>query len=205
MEINDENELFNLLLAKAMLNEEENEDEEEICLISNEKLGKYKITLPCNHSFNYVALYNEILNQKNNWIKIKHISHLETQKLGSYQIKCPYCRNIHNGLIPYIKIDGVKKLKYINHPMSKVIHINSCKYEFKSGKRKGEWCGKNCLNEYCVNHANQLEKKSKNTHLCKHELLRGKRKGELCGKKCSKHNNNYCRNHIPKPNNIAII
>ena len=114
MEINDENELFNLLLAKAMLNEEENEDEEEICLISNEKLGKYKITLPCNHSFNYVALYNEILNQKNNWIKIKHISHLETQKLGSYQIKCPYCRKIGIPQIDFVIRDFTRAFTYQN-------------------------------------------------------------------------------------------
>ena len=34
------------------------------CLITNEPLGKNKITLPCNHSFNYLPLYKEVCKQK---------------------------------------------------------------------------------------------------------------------------------------------
>ena len=71
----DEINLFNQLLAKAV--SEDNEDTvEDICFITNEKLEENYIKLPCNHTFNYVALYNELINQKNNWTKVKNISHL---------------------------------------------------------------------------------------------------------------------------------
>tara|TARA_B100001741_G_C16470865_1_gene559961 strand:- start:541 stop:1158 length:618 start_codon:yes stop_codon:yes gene_type:complete len=196
-EINDidETNLFNQLLAKAVSEENEIENDN-ICFITNEKLEDNYIKLPCNHTFNYVALYNEIINQKNNWTKIKNISHLESHKLRAYQIKCPYCRTIYDGILPYVNIDGVKRMKYVNSPNSKCIKLNTCNYVFKKGKRKGECCGKNCINEYCEWHK-KLINKHKSIAVCKHVLLRGKRKGECCGKKCSK-GNTYCRNHIAK-------
>lgn len=194
----DETNLFNQLLAKAVSEESEIENED-ICFITNEKLEENYIKLPCNHTFNYISLYNELINQKNNWTKIKNISHLESHKLRAYQMKCPYCRTIYDGILPYVNIEGVKRMKYVNSPNNKCIKLNTCNYVFKKGKRKDEKCGKNCINEYCESHK-KLINKHKCLAVCKHKLLRGKRKGELCGKKCSK-SNNYCRNHIAKYKN----
>ena len=38
-----------------------------LCLISYEKLTDNSITLDCKHSFNYYPLYQEIYNQKRNF------------------------------------------------------------------------------------------------------------------------------------------
>ena len=108
----EETNLFNQLLAKAVSEESEIENED-ICFITNEKLEENYIKLPCNHTFNYMALYNEIINQKNNWTKIKNISHLESHKLRAYQMKCPYCRTIYDGILPYVNIEGVKRMKFV--------------------------------------------------------------------------------------------
>jgi len=80
-----------------------------ICLITKEKLEPNHITLSCNHKFNYVPLYNEVVNQKNKQNNIYEIA-----KLSSNQIKCPYCRAITNKLLPYIAYPSVKVIKNVN-------------------------------------------------------------------------------------------
>jgi hypothetical protein len=66
-----------------------------VCLITNNALTDHHITLPCNHTFNYVPLYHEVKVQK----CVKNTS--ETSKLLINEIKCPYCRKIHNTVLPY--------------------------------------------------------------------------------------------------------
>lgn len=51
------------------------------------------IKLPCNHSFNYLPLYNE----------------LTLTNTYKRSIKCPYCRTLSSKLIPYIPLPGVEK------------------------------------------------------------------------------------------------
>jgi hypothetical protein len=80
-----------------------------ICLITKEPLEPNHITLSCNHKFNYVPLYNEVVNQKNKQNNIYEIA-----KLSSNQIKCPYCRAITNKLLPYIAYPSVKVIKNVN-------------------------------------------------------------------------------------------
>lgn len=76
----------------------ENSDDEEMlvdkCLISNEPLDNTKITLKCNHSFNYFHLYKQLFSQqfsKNPYNGSHHIKMC---------IQCPYCRSITEGLLP---------------------------------------------------------------------------------------------------------
>jgi hypothetical protein len=80
-----------------------------ICLITKEKLHPNHITLSCKHKFNYVPLYNEVINQKN-----KQNNIYEVTKLSSNQIKCPYCRIITNKLLPHIPYPCVKGIKNVN-------------------------------------------------------------------------------------------
>ena len=78
-------------------NNEMNAVNDNICLITNEPLGEYYVTLKCKHSFNYVPIYNDIYYSK---FKINSGSVV----LGNYptnKIKCPYCRNIQSQLLPY--------------------------------------------------------------------------------------------------------
>jgi hypothetical protein len=165
------------------------------CLITNEPLGKNKITLPCNHSFNYLPLYKEVCKQKN-----RHNS-LEITKLKIYQIKCPYCRLIIDNLLPYIpNVQGVSKTKNVNSPSKYSFYPNKCSYVFKSGKNKNKPCGKNCLHEYCFYHSknkcvkitNCIENKSDKA-LCDTILTYGKNKGKNCG--CKIYKDSLCKRH----------
>ena len=79
------------------------------CLITKEKLEPNHITLSCNHKFNYVALYHEVVNQKN---KLNNM--YEITKLLSNQIKCQYCRITTNKLLPYIPYPSVRIVKNVN-------------------------------------------------------------------------------------------
>lgn len=92
-------------LAK-LLNELE-EQEDNTCQISLEPLDSYAVTLECNHKFNYIPLYNEICAQKFD-LKTYEWQYLDRhciQKLNKsgldYYIRCPYCRNMQFGLLPF--------------------------------------------------------------------------------------------------------
>jgi len=65
------------------------------CLITNLPLTEYFVTLECNHSFNYIPLYNDAVNCKFKFNKMDRCS------LKSTQIRCPYCRRVQNNLLPY--------------------------------------------------------------------------------------------------------
>ena len=136
-----------------LLCEEDTQDTANYCLISNGLLEEDYIKLACNHKFNYDPIFNEVQNQK------KYTS-LETQRLATNQIKCPYCRTIQNGILPYR--EGYIKINGINWP-PKYQHLpNNCIYRFASGKRKNQPCNKKCLKNYCINHAKIMKnRKSK--------------------------------------------
>ena len=117
--------------------------DENICLISRCELNEDFVELTCGHKFNYEDLLNEIINQR-----IKN--HYEVQKLKVTQIKCPYCRNIQNKLIPY----NEKYKKVLNVNWSESMEEGKfCIAILKSGKRKGQACG--CFakyGDYCGRH-----------------------------------------------------
>ena len=100
---------------------ETSSNDNEVCLITNTILEKNHITLDCNHKFNYIPLYYELLYQKRKKI-------LDNKNLKINQIKCPYCRNITNKLIPYYKYYDVKSLSGINYPEKYCMKINECSY-----------------------------------------------------------------------------
>ena len=140
---------FNLLLAKAL--SDEKDEDNTVCLISNELLEKDHIKLDCSHCFNYGPLYNEIVIQKTK------MNPLETQKIDKYSIKCPYCRYTQKGILPIR--DGYKLIKYVNYPSEYVIKTNKCSYVFLSGKRKNQICNKSCHETYCPQHEKIMEKR----------------------------------------------
>ena len=143
---------FNLLLAKALKSDENVENiEENCCLISNETLEKNHIKLNCGHCFNYRPLYNEVITQK---VKVNY---LETQKIGRFSIKCPYCRYNQKGLLPIR--EGFKLVKYVNYPKSHVMKTKNCIYKFLSGKKKNQACGKKCHDKYCDKHKTIMDKR----------------------------------------------
>ncbi len=134
---------FNKLLNEDSNNEidENNFNCNEICLISGEKLTENYTTLSCGHKFNYIQIYNEVKSYKSG----KH-------NLLVNQIKCPYCRNIESKILPYFKMNNVSKIYGVNYPMKYSLMLNTCKIIMKSGKRKGELCGRMCNGLSCCYH-----------------------------------------------------
>ena len=164
------------------INNENNNNNEELCLITKEKLEENFVKLSCNHKFNYEAIFYDITFQKK-------YNNLETNKLSKYQVKCPYCRNIQNGLIfwkePYDKIYNV------NWPKSKWYKSNTCKFIFKKGSKKNIQCEYKCYNDFCKKHSYSK---------CQAIISSGKRKGEICNAKSFKEHDskNYCKRHFKK-------
>ena len=180
-------------MLELEMNKEESYDNN--CLITNESLEKIHITLQCKHKFNYKPLINEIIKQKIFWIKgRKYKNNLETQKLTKYQMKCPYCRTIQNGILPYIS--SCKKTPFVNWPEKYSLKLNKCPYQFKSGKRKNQPCNKPCSFEYCKQHLNLLEKrkeKKNKTESVKCSALT--RKGNQCSRKTISSLQPFCLQH----------
>tara|TARA_B110000008_G_C16971302_1_gene564006 strand:+ start:2679 stop:3332 length:654 start_codon:yes stop_codon:yes gene_type:complete len=203
--------LFNELLSKDSDNEENND----VCLISGEKLLPDHICLPCNHSFNYISLYNEVKKQKLSFLPKTSFSYLETQRLRKNQIKCPYCRKVVNGILP--RHNNFPMLIYVNFPKKLVyngFYKNQCSYVFKTGKRKNTSCNLKCYNEFCqLHHKRGTNNKKKILNLptmvkldktlkgcCHHIMTKGKRKGEMCGKNAlwAVNDKRYCTVHSKK-------
>lgn len=91
------------------LDDPSKDDETGECLISNSPLTENYIQLECNHKFNYLALYNDLVMHK------KTFNRMERRILKPTEIRCPYCRNIQTNLIPYCEMDGVKLVHGVNY------------------------------------------------------------------------------------------
>ena len=134
-------ELFNLISKNEKI-----EEEEEVCLISGDNLKKDFVTLDCGHKFNYENIYNEIITQRKK-------NRLEIQSVRINQLKCPYCRSIHKGILPYV--ESYPRIVNVNCTAIELVKskLKYCEAILKSGKRKGEIC--NCtvkFGKYCGRH-----------------------------------------------------
>ena len=175
---------------------------QKLCLLSSLPLDYTAVTLPCKHSFNYVSLHRELVQQK------KHCSSLETVKFGTNEFKCPYCRTIHSQLPPFVELKGVDHIRGVNTKSNNCMNIFPCDWTIRSGKRKNECCGKRSVivtasSRRCNRHRDMV-RSVKHTcgTTCQALLKTGKRKGEICGL-CVKptngaKNNVYCGIHKSK-------
>jgi hypothetical protein len=118
--------------------DENNEDENIVisentnCLITDEPLKENFVKLDCNHKFNYIPLYNDIVNHKNKY------NQMERRLLDKTEIRCPYCRNVQKTLLPYYEELGLKKVHGVNYidetyGLYKKSYLNY-ESEYKSGK-----------------------------------------------------------------------
>ena len=89
------------------------------------------------------AIMDEVKNQKK-------FSALEINRLKTYQIKCPYCRHIQTGILPWR--EGYPKVNNVNWPLGRSFKAFHCSAILKSGKRKGQPCGKKSIEKYCPRH-----------------------------------------------------
>jgi len=158
------------------LSDEEEDSSKQLCLLSGQPLELNHITLPCQHSFNYIPLYNEILARK-----FKHNRYsINAYSMSINQIECPYCRKISSKLLPYYpEIQGINKINGVNSPSKYTMIQHKCSHILKHGANKGKPCSKQgflyldeisqkttCL---CLKHWNCLQKsknKNKNPMKC---------------------------------------
>lgn len=132
------------------------------CLISLQKLETDHVTLECGHKFNYKPIFDEVFRQK-------HLkSSYETQRLGKYDIKCPYCRNIQHSLLPP---HTEMQMTYVNKPLHKCMKPHKCSYVFKNGVKKGTICNKPSFSDYCQGHIKILERKKNKKQMSKLEQI----------------------------------
>jgi len=123
-EINHDNEtdINNIVDESNIINSIQNDEYIGKCLITNEKLKEGYVTMLCNHSFNYIPLFNDLLHHKKTL-------YLETQMLKTNEIRCPYCRNKQAILLPYYECMGVPKISGINYVKRVGTFIGNCEYE----------------------------------------------------------------------------
>jgi hypothetical protein len=190
----------------AELNKDSDDEisDENMCLLTNLPLDKNFIKLPCSHEFNFYPLYKEVYRQKT-W---SSTSHLNIDKLNLHQIKCPYCRQKHDFLLPHVRINkDMKFCQGVNSPQKFCMDFHKCHYIFKTGKNKGHICSKHAYYDvngcYCLAHHKNLPKKSAmpkkstNLHTCEGILKTGKRAGQVCGAKITEQTNIFCKRHMP--------
>jgi hypothetical protein len=110
------------------------EDNEEItdnnntCLITNQPLIDRHVSLSCGHKFNYVPIYNDLVNHKQKF----NYMECSSRKLNTNEIRCPYCRKKQEGLLPYYEELGLKKVNGVNfYDQHRKIRIyNKCEYKY---------------------------------------------------------------------------
>tara|TARA_B110000259_G_scaffold169646_1_gene199705 strand:+ start:623 stop:1276 length:654 start_codon:yes stop_codon:yes gene_type:complete len=129
----------NIILFKQLMEGDNDDDvvcetatpDQNLCLITNNKLDCNSIKLECNHQFNYEPLYNEVVYQKTKKL-------LDNSKLKVNEMKCPYCRSITNRLLPCYKYYSVKSIRGVTFPEEHCLKIHKCEHEIIKG---GKMCG----------------------------------------------------------------
>lgn len=84
---------------------------ENVCLITEQPLTEFYVTMKCGHKFNYKPLYMDIKNHKQKFNNLESSS----GRLGYDEVRCPYCRNKQVGTLPYHEELGLPKVHGINY------------------------------------------------------------------------------------------
>lgn len=121
------------------------------CLLTKEPLHSVHIELVCGHKFNYVPLYREIIVQKT--IGLSPNGYYTSHSLKRNEIKCPYCRNIQDKLLPYIQYDGVKKTYGVNYPAKMSMTAQLCMHTAASANNSNSKKGKKSAGASCKDFA----------------------------------------------------
>ena len=94
------------------LDDKDNEDNEDnLCLITNHPLVEKYFKMDCGHKFNYIPLFLDTKNHKQKFNSMEGTS----SRLGNNEIRCPYCRKKHKGVLPYYPELGFPKIEGVNN------------------------------------------------------------------------------------------
>jgi len=90
--------------------EQKTEEDNNLCLITNQPLYDKYIQMECGHKFNYTPLYLDIKNHKQKFNGMEGSS----SRLNADEIRCPYCRKKQKGLLPYYEELNLSKVHGVN-------------------------------------------------------------------------------------------
>jgi thiol-disulfide isomerase/thioredoxin len=185
---------FYKLLSES---ENSNEKEDELCMISKNKLTDTHIILDCGHKFNYMPLLKDMYTRM-------YLSHdvkcLRGFPLNVDKIECPYCRRINNHILPFlkeeynVKIYGLNSLvkdhiiQEINIPFYDIskCSVEDCHHYYYAGYLL-PFCQKHLTNKPLIKkYKNEIKQQFllNNNMLCNVILKTGIRKGEKCKQQC---------------------
>jgi hypothetical protein len=102
--------------------EDDYTNDENKCLITLQDLTDDFIELDCGHKFNYEPLFKDIQNHKTKF------NRLERNVLLTNEIRCPYCRTIHNKLLPLN--DKFPKVHGVNYRNDELILFNNSQNDY---------------------------------------------------------------------------
>ena len=118
--------------------EEKTEEDKNKCLITNQPLIDKHVTLNCGHKFNYIPLYNDLVNHKNKFNYMEG----SYSKLNTNEIRCPYCRKKQQGLLEYYEELGLSKVNGVNFYDPNLKHSHS-NHIYTSHKCEYKWINDN--------------------------------------------------------------
>jgi hypothetical protein len=98
------------------------------CLISNQLLTDKFVTLNCGHKFNYIPIYNDLINHKCKY----NVMENQKGKLKLNEIRCPYCRKKQTKLLPYyddLNLEKVNGINFYNSSVNMMYNHNNCNYK----------------------------------------------------------------------------
>ena len=109
--------------------EENSEEDKNKCLITNNLLIDKNISLLCGHKFNYIPLYNDLINHKKKFNFMEETN----SRLNNNEIRCPYCRKKQQGVLPYYEELGLEKVNGVNfyEPNLRLKNTYKFKCEYK--------------------------------------------------------------------------
>jgi len=93
------------------LDDEDEDTQDNLCLITNLPLKDNFFKMDCGHKFNYIPLYLDTKNHKQKFNGMEGSS----SRLSKNEIRCPYCRNRHKGVLPYYEELGLDKIDGVNY------------------------------------------------------------------------------------------
>lgn len=114
-------------LYKSLDDDENEEDNINMCLITNEPLTDKFVQLKCSHKFNYHAIYKDLVTHKAKFNKMESSSGW----LKENEIRCPYCRKKLTQQLPYYEELGLQKVIGVNYSApsnAKTNSVSKCEF-----------------------------------------------------------------------------
>ena len=165
---------YETLKQTIALHSSEKNEEEGLCPISNTPLELFFFTFECGHKFNYAPLFKDIYNHKKKYNNMEH----GKGQLHMNEIRCPFCRKIQTGILPYyaeLPFDKVHGVNYVNPDITEYAHVGTfkkCQFLIQdaSNSENSEKCqstGNVITSQFCfcyphyIQHKNDEKKKIK--------------------------------------------